>query len=1753
MDLNDREPIFARITSVSQQTSPREVVERLDEAWYRGVSKRGRWMDLIGDYAGSERFVLDGESLLQHVLNDPLLALARESEPSFQILHALHSTEQFLNELIKRAAMLDIVFWAETRHLTIKTGADAFVTASRTLARTLILNHLVNHAEKFNVAIHFFESVRDEEWLMYQRRVRPMFVMVNDGGVLGEDSTLEAAQAVLVQRTFIFDILTQGVAVSLLNGMEFRDTKMFSFVFEQWFDPDARKKLPSKLWTISAHALGALEQLENTLRGDNALRSVDLENASTASLDDILTDFAASVSQPPQTPLFSEILYLFLLHCLLLPSLTLKERGRPLQELDESLSHFLLETFLPTAFFSLSSAISKTNTYVDVDSRVFVSLIHFMIKQASGHIQDVISPATFTRLSSIWSKSNRGPVHVLQLCQYHPLPETATTAAASAETDANKDDPPFALLPFHNEVFDSELASVHVAVADDADDLPPAQLEFSQGTAFSDTKHWHAHRRTILPKHLGGEAAKPQDAKQRRKALKRDQFAMASMQRLAATLTGASGALLEPMIISAVGTRSNKMLKEKPAQQHPKKKAAPLSKADKIRVENAKTKQDKEDIASAEWWHGHLAEMESGNMDRAQKQRYLENLFRSKKRDRGWLAVEMQLYSLDLKIREWIVDAAQEEPSVHDGYALSIMRTVKDLYDKSTMPSAALTILDAILTCLGFADYIPSFNAMVPDRTIVDRKLSFKFVKLLKSKSKQSRHIFMHITEHPARWQLRLFGEYMDRSMDSQYDPRVSFLPDAWQREVLDSLDADKSVLVVAPTSAGKTFISFYAMEKVLRGSDDGILVYVAPTKALVNQVAAEVYARFRKEMPGRNCWAVHTRDYKVHDPQNCQILVTVPEMLAIMLLSPVYARVWTPRIKRIVLDEIHTIGQQEGGSVWEQIILLSPCPIIGLSATIGEPEAFNTWLQSVQDAKGISHKFIQHPHRYSHLRKFFYLPRTPDKKFVFGGLDTYKPSAHMRFIHPVSTLSFGASVLPPDLAMEPLDLLRLYEALTSLKPGLDVDLESLDPAKFFPQDRLLKQKDILRYEAVMKAVLAKLIATSDATDPSSPVQRVIEKVQDPVLAKLDANVLNRPPKRTSFLGGILPLLADLNASGDLPALLFNFDRNDCEVMAKQISDRLKEAEAKWRDSSAEWTNKMNQWRKWQSEEKQRHRAAERLSKQKTDPDAPRETDSRSWESSFDPKDPSPQFSFAQLHAYAKEDLADEIGKLRRWTSTQGWVLDALWRGIGIHHAGMNKAYRNVVERLFRLGFLRVVIATGTLALGINAPTKTAVFCGDSPYLTALMYRQCSGRAGRRGYDLLGRVVFYGLSMDRVQRLILSRLPRLTGTFPLSSTLCLRLFSLLHGSDNSPFAQNAIKSILRLPQVSFGSDIGREQLLHHLRFSIEYLRRARLLDGEGSPINLFGVAAHLYYTEPSNLALVMLLQTGALHAICAQPSTIDARRDFIILMCHLFGRRYLPAAYTTSENLQELVRKSPSVVVLPGMQPMAQTLLAQHRDEILRIFTTYALSFARQNEGKFGQDNRLPLSGEMPTSSEEPSSSPLRTYLADTAIRPVARSAFIANSGLGDTFHSVQELARTVRRGVYLNEHAIPSIDRIVTPVGDAAQPFKLNAYLLDFYMHGQVAALATANGIRRGDVWYALQDFYLSLMSLRGDLEQLIIKMSKSAAAQADAGLDEDALDSGYQSGDSTDGVMQDDETLGQDAGIKRPSGVPGRGLGCL
>lgn len=191
-------------------------------------------------------------------------------------------------------------------------------------------------------------------------------------------------------------------------------------------------------------------------------------------------------------------------------------------------------------------------------------------------------------------------------------------------------------------------------------------------------------------------------------------------------------------------------------------------------------------------------------------------------------------------------------------------------------------------------------------------------------------------------------------------------------------------------------------------------------------------------------------------------------------------------------------------------------------------PEKFDAWLETVQKAKGFDHKFIHHPHRYSHLRKFAYFPQLLDKEKSFLGLGGRSSNKMMRFIHPVSTLSF-AGTIPPDLSQESSDLLRLYRVLSSQNVA---GVEQLDPNIFFSRDTFIRQKDVLRYEAEIKNnVLAQLIAAPDALDSSSLLQKVVQEIQDPVLKETPKSQLNAPPSSSVFLSGLIHLLTDMQSS----------------------------------------------------------------------------------------------------------------------------------------------------------------------------------------------------------------------------------------------------------------------------------------------------------------------------------------------------------------------------------------------------------------------------------------------------------------------------------------------------------------------------------------------------------------------------------------------------------------------------------------------
>ena len=93
-------------------------------------------------------------------------------------------------------------------------------------------------------------------------------------------------------------------------------------------------------------------------------------------------------------------------------------------------------------------------------------------------------------------------------------------------------------------------------------------------------------------------------------------------------------------------------------------------------------------------------------------------------------------------------------------------------------------------------------------------------------------------------------------------------------------------------------------------------------------------------------------------------------------------------------------------------------------------------------------------------------------------------------------------------------------------------------------------------------------------------------------------------------------------------------------------------------------------------------------------------------------------------------------------------MIQLLEKGIAIHHAGVMPILREMVELLYAKGYIKLLFATETFAIGLNMPTKTVVFTDCNKYdgtssrtFYSHEYTQMAGRAGRRGIDTVGNVI----------------------------------------------------------------------------------------------------------------------------------------------------------------------------------------------------------------------------------------------------------------------------------------------------------------------------------------------------------------------------------------------------------------------------
>ncbi|EGD81589.1 hypothetical protein PTSG_02304 [Salpingoeca rosetta] len=781
-------------------------------------------------------------------------------------------------------------------------------------------------------------------------------------------------------------------------------------------------------------------------------------------------------------------------------------------------------------------------------------------------------------------------------------------------------------------------------------------------------------------------------------------------------------------------------------------------------------------------------------------------------------------------------------------------------------------------------------------------------------------------------FQLRAMGPYFQRPKGNPDERSPFFDPDDWQVELLDAVDARRSALISAPTSSGKTFISFYAMEKVLRAradlddpktkadADKQVIVYVSPTKALVNQTVAEIEGRYSKKMPrGQVLATAFTKEFGMEEYKSCQVLVTVPECLEHLLLMA-GDEGWKHRIKWVILDEVHSVSLNEG-FFWERLLTLIDCPFLALSATIGNTESFISWLEALERERlarrggDVTQPLVKIRH---HLR--------------WNDLDTWcydLDNSRMVTVNPLGVLSPAKLVLDgfpsgcrllPEHAYElwsiASDIMKQRESLPAATRAL---LQPLDPSAWFVKHQPLagdaehglcgrvRVKSYAEYEEQLKAKLTDL-AREDRELLEELAAEVGDRIERPSRNMLADRDLQDGAHLLSFLRHMCN-----GPANRLPALLFHLDMAGIDRILESLHfalcreqdehyylhdvvggshSRLNEAHAKHlqeaREAVDRYMHELKEAVQHITDEKKREEELQARIDKETDRQLERlwgetyEEMNRKWlertkaaaeakarayinQLIADGQLPRNEAAMRQQleddHVSAEvdrlsaermrpfclselpvslEDLADAFPKSNKQKMQRklesSLFHQALRRGIGIHYPELTKDRRQAVERLFRDRKLAVVISTDTLALGISMPCRSVVFLGDNPALDSLNYHQMSGRAGRRGHDIRGHVVFYGISKHKIRRLLSSPLRQMFPNIPLDSSTAVRAMARFQEAKGTLKEKEGLSLRRLLLEPYATQDAERQAMLPvYMRAQLETLLRLNLLTFDTNP------------------------------------------------------------------------------------------------------------------------------------------------------------------------------------------------------------------------------------------------------------------------------------------------------------------------------
>lgn len=193
---------------------------------------------------------------------------------------------------------------------------------------------------------------------------------------------------------------------------------------------------------------------------------------------------------------------------------------------------------------------------------------------------------------------------------------------------------------------------------------------------------------------------------------------------------------------------------------------------------------------------------------------------------------------------------------------------------------------------------------------------------------------------------------------------------DDFQKEAIEHIKNGKSVVVCAPTGAGKTCIAQSAIHLAL---EEGTRIfYTTPLKALSNQK----YYDFSRTYGEQNVGLL-TGDTTIN--RDAQIVVMTTEVFRNMLYGTTFGTLKDnlKDVKYVVLDEVHYMNDEQRGTVWEESIIYCPTniQIIALSATVQNSKQLTNWINTVHSST--EHVFTDF--RPVPLRFYYYDSSKPD------------------------------------------------------------------------------------------------------------------------------------------------------------------------------------------------------------------------------------------------------------------------------------------------------------------------------------------------------------------------------------------------------------------------------------------------------------------------------------------------------------------------------------------------------------------------------------------------------------------------------------------------------------------------------------------------------------------------------------------------------------------------------------------------------